>query len=115
MPHLSVISADRGPIMSSRAAPPCGGAAKIESPGPSSDRGLWTFGIGDAGFPRFGAVPGASLHLEIPYEDATSTEPIRLLSNGSPPPRGFLPWRDPTLPIPQAARAAGTARVVLRE
>src|SRR5262245_31180295 len=49
--------------------------------------------------------PGASLHPQIPYEDVTSTEPTRLLSNGSPPPRGYLPWRDPTLPNPPAARA----------
>jgi hypothetical protein len=61
------------------------------------------------GFPASGSrrfwLPGA------PYEDATSTEPKRLLSNGSPPFRGFLMRRDPTLPIPQAARASGTARV----
>ncbi len=56
------------------------------------------------GFPVHGAT-GTSQLPEVPYEDVTSTEPKRLLSNGSPPFRGIPPRRDPTLPIPRAARA----------
>ncbi len=73
------------------------------------------FGLGDGGLPRVGAEPGASRRPEVPYEDVTSTEPRLLLSNGSPPSRGLrLRWRDPTLPVPRAARAGGTARGLVR-
>src|SRR5262245_22004416 len=62
------------------------------------------------GNPVLGPAPFCARAPQGPYEDATSTEPKRLLSNGSPPFRGYLPWRDPTLPLPLAARAWGSAR-----
>ncbi len=57
----------------------------------------------------------ASRHSRGPYEDVTSTESQHFLSNGSPPLWGFLPRRDPTLPIPwpptlPGSRADRTAR-----
>jgi len=42
---------------------------------------------------------------EFPYEDATSTEALQRLVNGSPPFRGNCMREDPTSPEPQAARA----------
>src|SRR5207249_10373979 len=73
-----------------------------EGSGPTSDRSPGTFGFGDAGSPRPGAAP-APAGAGVPYEDVTSTELRRLLSNGSPPFRGSPSRRDPSLPIASAA------------
>jgi len=52
------------------------------------------------GHPDLGSIPARHCAPEVPYEDATSTEPKRLLSNGSPPFRGFPFTEGPIPPDP---------------
>src|SRR5262245_48529807 len=74
------------------------------------------FGFDGAGLPLTGPAPIAPGHRKVPYEVATSTEPKRLLSNGSPPSRGSFrggtqPSRSRQPPEPSRPRADVAARV----
>jgi len=67
------------------------------------------------GSPVLGWIP-APLHPDVPYEDVTSTEPNRLLSNGSPPFRGLAAVEGPNPPDSVGRPSLGNrARMVPRE
>src|SRR6266850_4388589 len=68
----------------------------------------WTFGVGDAGFPVLGLTGVTAPKDPLRGRHLHRTQPITVqwITSFS----GHLPRRDPTLPIPSAARAFGTAR-----
>ena len=89
-----------------------------KGPGPSLSRGpLGELGLGGVGFPRHETWNPAC--AKSPYEDATSTELLPVLFNGSPPSWGVYCAEGPNPPGLPAARdrrhrrAAPAARITL--